>query len=229
MSVNLSFNINQNLFKKNPELSEIGKIIVKDSIELIHDLGFENFTFKKLGLNSGHTEATIYRYFENKQKLLLYLVSWYWFYIDFLIEFRLQNKFNKPDRINEVIDILTSDLTYEHFSSEINIEKLYQIVIREGNRVYFNSEVREINKNHLYKPYKDLCTRISDVITECNKSYPYPKSLSSTILEASHFQRFFSENLPKLTDVTAGNKKFFTNLFLKDLIHKAVAIKKNSP
>lgn len=222
MEINFSFNINSGLYKKNPELSEIGKAIIKHSIELIYEVGIEHFTFKKLGLKSGHTEATIYRYFENKQKLLLYIVSWYWFYIDFLIEFKLQNIKDKEKKIIEIIDLLTHDLSQNNLTSVYNVSQLYHIVIREGNKVYLNKEVKEINQNDLYKPYKDLCAKISNIIQEFNPQYNYPNSLSSTLIEGSHLQYFFSENLPKLTDVSTKNKSDYSNIFLKDLIFKTL-------
>lgn len=40
---------------------------------MIYKTGYEAFTFKKLAEDIGTTEAGIYRYFENKYKLLVYL------------------------------------------------------------------------------------------------------------------------------------------------------------
>jgi len=45
---------------------------------LIAEIGFEELNFKKLAIAMDSTEASVYRYFENKYKLLTYLVSWYW-------------------------------------------------------------------------------------------------------------------------------------------------------
>ncbi|HCF62820.1 MAG TPA: TetR family transcriptional regulator, partial [Chitinophagaceae bacterium] len=63
--------MNESVYIKNPDHSEIGRKIIKHGIDLINDLGFEHFTFKKLAVEIGTTEATIYRYFENKHRLLL--------------------------------------------------------------------------------------------------------------------------------------------------------------
>jgi len=51
-----------------------GEKIILHSIQLIHKNGFEAFTFKKLAIDSGTTEAGIYRYFENKHRLLIILL-----------------------------------------------------------------------------------------------------------------------------------------------------------
>ena len=74
---NIIISVNDKLYVKNPETSELGKKIIEQSILLIDEIGFENFTFKKLGEKINSNESSIYRYFESKHKLLLYLSSWY--------------------------------------------------------------------------------------------------------------------------------------------------------
>ena len=74
----IQITINPNLYCKDPESSDLGKKIVSKSIEMLVELGFEGFTFKKLGQAIGSNESSIYRYFESKHKLLVYLVNWYW-------------------------------------------------------------------------------------------------------------------------------------------------------
>ena len=63
---NISIAINEKLYVKNPETSNLGKKIIENSILLIDEIGFENFTFKKLGDRIGSNESSIYRYFESK-------------------------------------------------------------------------------------------------------------------------------------------------------------------
>ena len=75
--------INEKLYLKDPESSELGKRIVEKSIVMINELGFDGFTFKKLGIAIKSNESSIYRYFENKHKLLLYLTSWYWGWLEY--------------------------------------------------------------------------------------------------------------------------------------------------
>ena len=64
MDIQLKIKMNEKLFIRDPEQSELGKKIIQHSIQLIHKCGFEAFTFKKLALDIGTTEAGIYRYFE---------------------------------------------------------------------------------------------------------------------------------------------------------------------
>lgn len=75
---NVKISINERLYLKDPESSKLGKRIVKHGILLIDNVGFENFNFKKLGECLSSNESSVYRYFENKHKFLLYLTSWYW-------------------------------------------------------------------------------------------------------------------------------------------------------
>ncbi|MFT5777237.1 MAG: AcrR family transcriptional regulator, partial [Crocinitomicaceae bacterium] len=63
-------NVSDELFVRNPDSTELGRKIITNSISLINELGFELFTFKKLGERIGSPESSIYRYFESKHTLL---------------------------------------------------------------------------------------------------------------------------------------------------------------
>ena len=83
-------------------------------------------------------------------------------------------------------------------------------------------EVAEINKNEVFKPYKDLCSKIAEVITQYNSSYKYPRSLSTTLIETSHHQQYFSVNLPRLTDISSKNNAEYTSQFIEELLFKVL-------
>jgi AcrR family transcriptional regulator len=218
MDIKISFKVNEAVFLRDPEKSELGRSIIKNSIDLINNLGFEAFTFKKLAIEMGTTEASIYRYFENKHRLLLYIISWYWKYMDFLLDFQLQNLTDQKIKLKTIIKLLTHELPINTGDLDYNIKFLNQIVITESSKVYLVKEVTEINKSEVFKPYKELCAKIAAVVSAYNKKYAYPKSLSSTIIEASHHQQFFSQHLPRLTDVTPKNKNEFAYLFIENMV-----------
>ncbi|WP_159466752.1 TetR/AcrR family transcriptional regulator [Dyadobacter sp. 3J3] len=218
MDFQLSFHLNEKVFLKDPESSELGKQMVKSAIDLIYELGFEHFTFKKLAVEVNTTEATVYRYFENKHRLLLYILNWYWSYMEFLVMFRLQNLTDTRVKLQTIVELLTQELPDSSGSMEYNKRYLNQIVISESSKVYLVKEVKEINKSEVFKPYKDLCAKIAGIVTEYNPDYQYPRSLSSTLIETAHHQQFFSNYLPKLTDVTGPDQKNFTGLFLSNLL-----------
>ncbi|HYC85256.1 MAG TPA: TetR/AcrR family transcriptional regulator [Chryseosolibacter sp.] len=223
MDFQVRFNVNNKIYLRDPESTEIGRHIVKSAIDLIYELGFELFTFKKLAVEIDSTEATIYRYFENKHRILLYILNWYWSYMEFLVDFRLQNISAKKEKLKIIIDLLTHELPESTGKFDYNKKYLNQIVLAESSKVYLTKEVTEINKNEVFKAYKDLCARIAEVIKSYNPKYKYPKSLATTIIETSHAQQYFSIYLPRLTDSTPKNKSTFTAEFLEDLLFKALA------
>ena len=83
--------MSENLFLRDPQDTDLGRKIVQESIKMIDELGFEGFTFKKLATRIDSTEASIYRYFENKHRLLVYMIAWYWNWLEYKIDFGTQN------------------------------------------------------------------------------------------------------------------------------------------
>lgn len=223
MDFQLSFKVNNKIYLRDPESSELGKKIVKNAIDLMYKLGFENFTFKKLSTKINTTEATVYRYFENKHRLLLYILNWYWYYMEFLVMLKLQNITNEKAKLKTIIELLTHELPESAGQLDYNKKYLNQIVIAESSKVYLVKEVKEINKNEVFKPYKDLCAAIALVISAYNPTYKYPRSLSSTLIETAHYQQFFSAYLPKLTDVQSKEQKEFATHFLSDFLFKVLS------
>lgn len=193
--------MNNKLFLRDPEQSEIGKKILKSSTYLIKTLGFEAFTFKKLAEEVKITEATVYRYFENKHRLLSYIVAWYWNWLDYQVMFNTNNVENAEHNLKTIAAVLTWQLERQYTAeATINLEDLHDIIIGESSKVYLTKHVTEDNKEQLFKPYKNLCQRISEVILTYSPNYPFPKSLASTAIEMAHYQDFFMNNLPSLTD-----------------------------
>src|SRR5690349_13984295 len=87
----LTFKLSENLFIRDPQETELGRNIIQKSIKMIDKLGFEDFTFRKLALAINSTEASVYRYFDNKHKLLIYLIDWYWTWLEYQIDFQINN------------------------------------------------------------------------------------------------------------------------------------------
>ncbi|PIF62610.1 TetR/AcrR family transcriptional regulator [Flavobacterium sandaracinum] len=222
MELQLQIKMNEALFLRNPEQSELGKKIIRHSIELIYKNGFEAFTFKKLAKDIGTTEAGIYRYFENKHRLLLYIVAWYWSWLEYQIGFNTNNISDPIIRLKMVIKLLATTVKHDEKTSYVNESLLHQIVISEGSKAYLTKHVSEDNRHHFFKPYKDLCAVIGDLISECNPKYKYPKSLASTIIEMAHFQNFFMNNLPSLTDFGVNKDETKIISFLDNLVFSSI-------
>lgn len=222
MEFQLQIKMNEKLFLRNPEQTELGKKIIMHSILLINQNGFESFTFKKLAKDIGTTEAGVYRYFENKHRLLIYLTAWYWSWLEYLVAFNTTNIKDPIVKLKIAIRLFASKVEDDIRTSYVNESVLHQIIIAEGTKAYLTKHVSEDNKDQLFKPYKDLCAKIGDMILECNPKYKYPKSLSSTIIEMAHFQNFFMNNLPSLTDFSKNNDESAIVYFLEDLVFSAI-------
>jgi AcrR family transcriptional regulator len=222
MDFQLSFKVNEHIYLRDPESSELGKQIVKNAIDLIYELGFEHFTFKKLATKMSTTEASIYRYFENKHRLLLYILNWYWSYMEFLVDFTIQNIQDPKEKLTKIIHLFTQSLPESVGQLDYNKSFLNQIVLSESSKVYLIKEVKEINSFQVFKPYKDLCNKISEVMLSLNPTYAYARSLSSTLIETAHSQQYFSKNLPRLTDVANQKEEEFVFNFLSQLVFSAL-------
>ena len=222
MKLELQIKMNPSLYIRDPEQSELGKNIIKHSIQLIHDNGFEAFTFKKLAEEIGTTEASIYRYFENKHKLLVYIISWYWGWLAFKISFHTHNVQDPIIQLQKVISLLGTTVEDDVMTSHIDEALLHQIIISEGSKSYLTKHVEEDNKLQYFKPYKDVCKTIGDMILACNKNYKYPHSLASTIIEVAHLQNFFMHHLPSLTDFDNTKKDEQIINYLNDLVFSSI-------
>ncbi len=222
MELELQVKMNPRLFLKDPGQSVLGRSIVEKSIPMINRIGFEDFTFKKLALEIGTTEAGIYRYFENKHRLLTYIITWFWTFLEYRLMYHTNNLSHAKDKIDVVIRLLTFSLGEEQVFKQVNQYELFQIAITEGSKPYLTRHVTQDNKDQLFKPYKDLCGRIADIFLDYNPNYQYPRSLSSTLLEMAHYQFFFKTNLPSLTDFAHDADESAIAKFLDNLIFSAL-------
>lgn len=225
MQVDFKVKMNANLYLRDPEGTEIGKQIIKMAVKMIVDLGYEQFTFKKLATEMSSTEATVYRYFENKHKLLIYLIDCYWSFIEFQVIFQLNNIKSAEERIKKLIDILVWEDNASAVFSELDQEALFYIAIAEGSKTYLSKDVDENNKELLFKPYKDLCARIALLFKEYNPKYKYPASLASTLVETAHMQYYFMQHLPRLSDFSKKKNPKDIEGYLEHIVFGALNVK----
>ncbi|WP_298392791.1 TetR/AcrR family transcriptional regulator [Flavobacterium sp.] len=216
---NIIIAVNDKLYVKNPETSELGKKIIEQSILLIDEIGFENFTFKKLGEKISSNESSIYRYFESKHKLLLYLSSWYWGWIEYKLAFATTNVSNPMERLIKGITIVTEKVEDDSTTLHINESVLNRIIIQEFTKTLLTKEVDEENKIGFFLVYKRVINRIIEMITEVNPEYPYAKSLASSIVEGALHQHFLKDHLKTITNCneTVSPTDFYINLIKNTL------------
>jgi AcrR family transcriptional regulator len=216
---NIKIQVNKNIYVKDPETSTLGKKIIQFSILLIDEIGFDNFTFKKLGELIGSNESSIYRYFENKHKLLIYLSSWYWAWIEYRLVFATSNIENSSEKLKKAITIVTQKIEDDQNTEHINEAILNKIVILEFTKTIHTKEVDQENKEGYFLIYKSVINRIVEMVKEVNPDYKYAKSLVSSIVQGNLHQIFLSEHLKTITDC---NDKIASNKFYIDLIEKVL-------
>jgi AcrR family transcriptional regulator len=225
MKLAVQIKMNPSLYLRDPEQSELGKNIIKHSIQLIHDNGFEAFTFKKLAESIGSTEAGVYRYFENKHKLLVYIISWYWGWIQFQLNYQTNNIKDPSIKLKKVITLLSKNVEDDITTGHVDEALLHQILISEGSKAFLTNHVGKDNKQQFFQPYKDLCNAVVEIIQECNPTYKYPHSLASTIIETAHLQNFFMNHLPSLTDFSKSKDESEIIKYLEELVFNTIRIK----
>jgi AcrR family transcriptional regulator len=216
---NIIISVNSKLYVKNPETSVLGKKIIQHSIVLIDEIGFENFTFKKLGELIGSNESSIYRYFESKHKLLLYLSSWYWGWMEYRMVFSTNNIANPLEKLKKAITLVTEKIEDDCSTVHINESLLNRIIIAEFNKTLLTKEIDEENKEGFFIVYKRVINRIIEMIIDVNGDYQFPKSLASSIVQGSLHQHFLKDHL---TTITNCNQDIRVTDFYIDLIDKTL-------
>ena len=211
--------VNSNLYLKEPFSSELGMLIVREGGYLIQELGMEYFTFKKLAAKIGSTEAAIYRYFDNKHKLLLYLSAWYWAWLEHNLVFFTANQLNPDQRLGVAIQLLVDGPIYKQ-NDFLDPEILRRIMINESIKGFLTKEVDLEHESGIFSQVYKFSDRVSTIITEINPDYRYPKTLVSTILESSLLQTFNSQHLPGMLD--AGSESKDRHQFFYQLVTKAI-------
>ncbi|MEO9965460.1 MAG: TetR/AcrR family transcriptional regulator [Reichenbachiella sp.] len=221
----LNIVLGERYFKKDPQSSDLGRKIVSDGIVVLDELGFEEFTFKKLAEQIDSTEASIYRYFKNKHKFLVYLSTYYWSWLEYVIEFETHHIDDSIVKFKRIIGIICHA---EKFPDAldlpgVNISKLRSVIDKESDKTYLNRQVDEINSKGLFTGYKSLCAKIASVVEQINPEFQYPKALVSMIMEASHQQVFFAQHLPSLTEISGINEKSMEEQTADFLCHTAMS------
>lgn len=222
----LAFKLNEKLYLRDPQHTQLGHNIISNSVEMIDNLGFEHFTFKKLAEAIDSTEASVYRYFENKHRLLHYLVAWYWNWLDYRIELATTNLGHPREKLLAAIRVITEEKKADPSFEFVNEEALHRIVVAELDKTYLTKWVDDDNSAGLFGAFKTISKKIGALIHLLNPAYPYPNSLASTIVMVANQQLFFIEHLPSLSNITKKDPLSLRHekvrLFIETLILSAI-------
>jgi len=208
MAIGIKISLNKKLYLRDPQETSLGKKIIKQSILLIDEIGFEAFNFKKLSIQMESTEASVYRYFENKHLLLTYLVSWYWEWVSYLIDINTMNIEDPKKRLKIIIDTFVYASKDNPSIDYVNESILHRLIISEGTKAYHTKEIDKENTEGFFLNYKKLSAKVAGVIKEINSDFPYPNALASNLFEMANNHIYFALHLPSLTDVEVQNNNF---------------------
>jgi AcrR family transcriptional regulator len=193
------------VFLRDPQQTDFGRRLLSESILLIDTLGLEDFTFKRLAQALSTAEASVYRYFENKHRLLVYLVSWYWQWLDECLVTELYNLQDPEERLRRALRVVITGGANFTRHAPPHRAALYRLVVAEASKAYLTKAVDTENREGLFLDYKKLCGLLADLVISYMPAYPYPHALMSTVIESARKQQFFAQHLPSLTDFKNDN------------------------
>ena len=222
VGIRIRLQVPESLYVKDPTSSDVGKRILEHGIQLMDEIGFEAFTLRKLAERVGSTEASIYRYFRSKHRLLLYLTSWYWSWMEYRLLVATGGSAPASERLRLALRELTQPIADDAMTPHIDEAALYRVVVSESSKAYLNRHVDSVNVEGCYRSYKRLCRRVADIISEISPTYAFPVALVSTVVESSHMQKYFAEHLPSLTEVTRGEIDSSATAFLTDVVFRVI-------
>lgn len=206
-------------YLKDPFRSDLGLKILEEGLLLMTELGYEQFTFKKLAAQINSTEASIYRYFESKHKLLLYYFLYYWHDIEGRMAFATANIPHAEKRLNAALKVMVG--TGETAAnSPLPARLLKKLITDEYVKVYLHKMVDEENQKGLFRVYKRVCRTLAEIVQEINPRYPWHTPLVSTVMQSIYSQHFYAEHLPGLTHAWKNDEEmltFFVHLVLKNI------------
>lgn len=202
----MNVQVSEPVFLKDPQGTDLGRRIIEQSVTLIDELGLEKFTFGKLAASLGTAESSIYRYFDNKHRLLIYLVGWYWSWREFKLVFDTANIADPLAKLERGIRSITEPVMDKGSFGYLDLRALYRIAVSESSKAYMTKEVDEEHKEGCFSGFKRICDRLRDLILAVNPDHSYPATLASNVVDGSMVQRFFAEHLPSLTDKSVKSR-----------------------
>ena len=202
MAIQVHISPAEALYVRDPQATDLGREIIGTGIVMLDSLGLEQLTFRKLAGEVGCTEASIYRYFKSKHQLLVYLVSWYWDWVHYLIQRASAEASGPVEKLRAGVRALTQPMVGNPAVPYIDERLLHRVVLTEGTKAYHSKRTDQHNEAGVFLPYKHLVETLAGLIARVNADFAYPRTLASSLFEMAHNHVYFAEHLPRLTDVT---------------------------
>ncbi|MBK7945384.1 MAG: TetR/AcrR family transcriptional regulator [Flavobacteriales bacterium] len=223
--LHMDVQVRERVYTKDPSSTELGHRIIAEGIRLIDELGFERFTMAKLAHALGTAEASVYRYFANKHRLLVYLVDWYWAWREIKLAFDTANIADKRERLERGLRSVTSPITERGQHEYVDLQALYRIATNESAKAWFTKDVEPGDKDGHFGSFVRLSHRLRDLILEAKPGHAYAHDLAALVLEGTGSLRFFHEQLPALFGKQAKGKDSVADM-LQHLVFASIDSKR---
>jgi AcrR family transcriptional regulator len=188
-------------YLRDPEETELGRKIVSAGIVLMDKLGFEQFTFRKLSVEIGSTEASIYRYFSNKGSFLRYCRAWYWSWLSYRLRIRLQNIAEPERQLHEAVKVLAESSQRDYDIPHIDESALHRVVIYEGRKGFLAEKKK---KSQTDPALQEILEQLTVILRRFNPRFRYAKSLALQLILTAHGYLFYFHHDPMISEVTSG-------------------------
>lgn len=217
-----AFTLNSDLYLKDPMSSILGQAILQKGVPLFMELGYEGLTAKKLAYSAQTTEATVYKYFKNKHRLLQYYSQLYWVWLEQQLKVFTAILDDPQEKLLRAVDIICQIPEVAADPGVVSKAALRKLVVAEGSKAYLSNHVDDDNDKKLFAPYKSLARHMAQLILQVKPDEKYPLALATTVIEMAHSLEFYKEHLPALTDFSdqegaAGLKDFLRTLIKNSL------------
>ena len=157
-------------------------------------------------------EALLYRYFENKHRLLTYLVSWHWAWIRFWVSFAMTNGTAPRQRLHLALVTVHAPTFDPPATLDLNEEALYRVVMAEASKAYLPKGVDASNQAGLFQKYK-LSGRPSSGASHESQLYLPPRPSEHAAGDGPQTV-FFAQHLHLLTNGSSNLRPFLKHLAL---------------
>jgi AcrR family transcriptional regulator len=203
----IKFSFSNHLYVKDPQETKYGKRLLSHTVELMAQIGFEAFTFRKLAVEMKSAEASIYRYFENKHQLLVFLSCWYWEWVHYLIHIHTLNIKSPEEQLKLTIHQLLHASEQSNMTEYINENLLHKLLVVEGVKAIHHHDVDDKNSHGMFKSRKELVDKIAQILLEINSQFTYAITLATTMVDMADNQIYYVEHLPKLSSLKNTDDK----------------------
>src|SRR5690606_25243018 len=122
----MNIQVTEPVYLKDPQGTDLGRRIIEHSVVLIDELGLDKFTFGKLAASLGTAESSIYRYFDNKHRLLIYLIGWYWSWREYKLVFDTANIGDAATKLERGVRSITEPITDKGNFGYLDLRALYR-------------------------------------------------------------------------------------------------------